>query len=282
MTSPSTIAAATWRHARIELRGHLTGWRLLAWAVMPFVMVITVWTLSGTPVKSSTIDLAAYLLPGLITVCTTVTGMNSMIVQLASAEEDGSLLRAKSIPGALAAHLWGEICVVAALSLLPLVCYVAVMALAWPDLLPGNPLAWVTMIAVTGLGMLATFPVSVVIGAWCRRTLRSMMLSMVIYVLAALSGLFFPLSLLALWAQIPLQGLPFYWVGLGLRTTLLPADIVAVEVTQSWRLELTFVVLALWAIVGLALAPRALRHLSRRQSASVLAATRDRFLARGY
>jgi ABC-2 type transport system permease protein len=78
------------------------------------------------------------------------------------------------------------------------------------------------------------------------------------------------------------QAFPVYWLGLGTRSAILPAEMVAVEIGQSWRTVEMFVVLGVWAVIGLLLAPILLRRMARRQSGSALAKLHERFLAKGY
>jgi ABC-2 type transport system permease protein len=43
-----------------------------------------------------------------------------------------------------------------------------------------------------------------------------------------------------------------------------------------------FAVLALWAVLGMVLAPILLRRMARRQSGSTVAAARERIMSKGY
>ena len=73
---------------------------------------------------------------------------------------------------------------------------------------------------------------------------------------------------------------PVYWVGLGARAALLPSSLASVEIDGSWRLPLAFLVLALWSLLGLALAPTVLRRMARHESGSRVAARRERAMLR--
>jgi ABC-2 type transport system permease protein len=98
--------------------------------------------------------------------------------------------------------------------------------------------------------------------------------------LAAISGIFYPISSLPQWAQGIAQVFPMYWMGLGMRSALLPGSAVVVEIGQSWRHLETLGVLAVWAVIGLALAPIVLRRMARRESGSSVAARREKALQR--
>ena len=88
--------------------------------------------------------------------------------------------------------------------------------------------------------------------------------------------------MLPTWLQWVGQAFPFYWVGLGARAAMLPSEMAAAEIGESWRTVETFTVLGVWAVVGLVLAPIALRRMARRQSGSTVAAARDRIMSKGY
>jgi ABC-2 type transport system permease protein len=96
----------------------------------------------------------------------------------------------------------------------------------------------------------------------------------------AISGIFYPITALPGWLQGLAQVFPVYWLGLGMRSALLPAGAVAVEIGDSWRHLETAAVLGAWAVAGLLIAPALLRRMARRESGSAVAARRDRALRR--
>jgi ABC-2 type transport system permease protein len=78
--------------------------------------------------------------------------------------------------------------------------------------------------------------------------------------LAAISGVFYPITHLPHWLQWAGQVFPLYWLGLGTRPALLPANLASVEIGHSWRHLATFGVLSAWAVAGLLVAPILLRR----------------------
>jgi ABC-2 type transport system permease protein len=60
------------------------------------------------------------------------------------------------------------------------------------------------------------------------------------------------------------QVFPMYWLGLGMRSSLLPDSGLVLEIGHSWREWQTFGVLGAWALLGLILAPIVLRRMTRR------------------
>ncbi len=98
--------------------------------------------------------------------------------------------------------------------------------------------------------------------------------------LVSISGIFYPISGFPGWLQGVAQLFPVYWLGLGVRSALLPGALASVELGHSWRHLETFGVLGLWAVAGLVLAPVVLRRMARRESGSAVAARRERAMAR--
>ena len=98
--------------------------------------------------------------------------------------------------------------------------------------------------------------------------------------LIATSGIFYPITNFPTWLQWVGQAFPVYWLGLGMRSALLPDEMAAVEFGQSWRHLETLGVLGAWAVAGLILAPIVLRRMARRESGSSVAARREKALQR--
>jgi ABC-2 type transport system permease protein len=71
-----------------------------------------------------------------------------------------------------------------------------------------------------------------------------------------------------------------YWLGLGMRSALLPDTAVGVELGGSWRQLETIGVLGAWAVLGLIVAPIVLRRMARRESGARVAERREQLLQR--
>jgi ABC-2 type transport system permease protein len=96
----------------------------------------------------------------------------------------------------------------------------------------------------------------------------------------AISGIFYPITSLPGWLQGVGQVFPIYWLGLGMRSALLPGSAAGVEIGESWRHLETVGVLSAWAVAGLLLAPIVLRRMARRESGSTVAGRREKALQR--
>jgi ABC-2 type transport system permease protein len=143
-----------------------------------------------------------------------------------------------------------------------------------PGLAIGDPAAWLTLLRVLLLGMVTTLPLGAVLGSVFTTVRSQGLLTLPILGVIAISGVFYPIAVLPEWVQWTAQAFPIYWLGLGMRSALLPGGAVAVELGESWRHLETIGVLGAWAVLGVLLAPVVLRRMARRESGSSVAERR--------
>ncbi len=187
---------------------------------------------------------------------------------LAMAREDGTLLRYKTAPHGLLAYFTGQL-VTQALAVVPQLLVLLVPSFLLFDVMAGGADGWLTLAWVLALGLLATLPIGMIIGALVPSTQRMGTWGMLpILVLTGISGILFPVQELWGWVQVVAQAFPTYWIGLGMRSAFLPDAAAALEIGGSWRTAQTVLVLSAWAVVGALLTPIVLRRMARRQSGS--------------
>jgi ABC-2 type transport system permease protein len=200
---------------------------------------------------------------------------------LATEREDGTLLRLKSVPGGMTGYVSGQLtrnCLETAFSMTILLVPASFLVSG----LTANGIGGVMeALGFILLGLFAVLPLGFIVGSVFKNP-RSVggwgMLAMgaIVWV----SGIFSPLATAAGWMQVVGQLTPTYWLGLGLRSALLPESAAAVEIDGSWRTLATVGVLLLWAVAGFLLAPPLLRRMARRESGSSVAARREKALQR--
>jgi ABC-2 type transport system permease protein len=200
--------------------------------------------------------------------------------RLVADREDSTLLRAKAIPNGMLGYLLGRVVNASA----QIVCAVAVTLVVGAFLVTGLAIAspgnWLTLAWVLALGLLATLPLGAVLGALFPNTRATALIFLLLGGLAAVSGIFYPITHLPAFLQWLGQVFPLYWLGLGMRSALLPHTMAAAEIGHSWRHLVTFGVLSAWAIAGLVLAPVMLRRTARRESGSAVSARREKAMRR--
>jgi ABC-2 type transport system permease protein len=264
----------------IEIWQTLTYWPDLVQALFfSGVSVVALVVMRGHHVPGTTFSLGSLTLPGVIGMNIAVGGVTGVTALLAIDREDGTLLRAKATPSGMSAYVIGKIVLTAATVVLGLALMLIVGLFAFPGL-HVTAIGWLTLAWVTALGLLATIPLGILLGSLIAdpRFIGAIVLPFA--GLAAISGIFYPITHLPGWLQAIGQVFPMYWLGLGMRAALLPGALRSVELDGSWRLGYVLLALCGWAALGLLVAPTVLRRMAQRESGSRVAARRERAMLR--
>ncbi|TDO46368.1 ABC-2 type transport system permease protein [Kribbella sp. VKM Ac-2527] len=264
----------------IELRQSFTnGADLVSHFLWPTLMLVALFFLRDREFGSTGFALGLLALPSILGM-NAAMGMVSMSQLLTADREDGTLLRAKATPNGMRGYLIGRV-VSVALGLLADLAILLIPGLLIIDgLAIGDVGSWLTLLWVLVLGLIATLPIGAVLGSLFTSARGQGLVQLPVLGLIAISGIFYPITALPGWVQWIAQLSPIYWMGLGMRSALLPAEAVAVEIGDSWRHWETVAVLGVWAILGLLIAPVVLRRMARRESGSTVASRRERALQR--
>nr|BFE72391.1 ABC transporter permease [Actinoplanes digitatis] len=265
----------------LELRQSVTnGGDLFNHFFWPVLMLVTLWFLRDRPFGHGDIPLGALVLPSILGM-NTAMAMVSMSQQLTADREDGTLLRAKATPNGVLGYLTGKLISVSGGLLIDLAIFLvpAVVPGTRAGRGPARRLARPGGGAGAGPGGHAAC-YGAVLGSVFTSARSQGLLTLPVLAVIAISGVFYPITVLPGWLQAVAQGFPVYWLGLGMRSALLPPGAVAVEIGESWRHLETVAVLGAWAVAGLLIAPLVLRRMARRESGSSVAERRDRALQR--
>lgn len=278
-----TLAAARAGVSRgwIEMRQTFTNTQDLWNYIFPTVVLFAVmFFMRGSTVPGTTFSLSSRTLPSTLGMSVAFGGLITMAMALATEREDGTLLRAKATPNGMVGYLVGKIVVVAGMTIFSITLYLVTGAGLVGGLNLGDPGGWLTLAWVSVLGMVATFPIGAILGALVSNPRNMGLIMLPMMGLIATSGIFYPITNFPVWLQGIAQVFPIYWLGLGMRSALLPDSMAAVEFGHSWRHLETAGVLGAWAVAGLILAPIVLRRMARRESGSSVAARREKAMQR--
>lgn len=268
-----------WQRGLIELRQSFTnGPELFSHFLWPVLMLAALFFLRHRDFGSTGFLLGALALPSILGM-NAAMGMVSMSQQLTADREDGTLLRAKAVPNGMGSYLIGKVVSVAG-GLLVDLAILLIPGLLLVDGLALGSAHWFTLVWVLVLGLVATLPIGAVLGSVFTTARSQGLIQLPMLALIAVSGIFYPITALPGWLEGIGQLTPVYWMGLGMRSALLPGEAVVVEVGESWRHLETAAVLGIWAVAGLLLAPVVLRRMARRESGSKVAERRERALQR--
>lgn len=270
------------RRGRTEFGNSVrSGQDLAYYVIVSVILLVVLWLSRDNTLPNTDVPVALFMLPGLLALQIVFSGAYGLATQLATEREDGTLLRLKSVPGGMTGYVVGqmlrttlEIAFSMAIVLIPAFFFL-------PGLTANGITGWMEAIGFLLLGLLAVLPLGFVIGSVFSSPRSVGGWGMLVMIgIVWVSGIFYPLAQMAGWAQVLGQLTPTYWLGLGVRSALLPESAAAVEIDGSWRTLATLGVLLAWAVAGFLLAPTLLRRMARRESGSSVAARRDKALQR--
>jgi ABC-2 type transport system permease protein len=263
----------------IELRQSFRGGALIGQLFWPVATLVAIFVLRDRSFRESGLTLGTLALPSVLGMYVALGGL--LVIQYLSAErEDGTLLRAKATPHGIGGYFIGKLVMVSG----TLLAYLTILLVPGLFMVEGLDVgsigSWLTLAWVLLLGLVATLSIGAVLGSLISSPRGAGYMSIPVIALIAISGVFYPITALAGWLQAIAQVFPFYWLGLGMRSALLPASAASVEIGESWQHLETVGVLGAWAAVGLVVAPIVLRRTARRESGSRVAERREKALHR--
>ncbi|MEU4687773.1 ABC transporter permease [Actinoplanes sp. NPDC023714] len=264
----------------VELRQTLTNAQDVFGYLLPAaLLLVTLLLMRGSTVPGTDFALGAHTFVSSLAMLVVIAGVMTTAQYLAMDREDGTLLRAKATPDGMTGYLVGKGVLVAGVSVVS--CLVVLpAAFVIGDGLELGAGGALTLLWLVPLAFLSTMPIGAMLGALFDNVRTLSLLMLPIFGLVGISGIFYPITALPGWLQGVAQIFPMYWLGLGLRSALLPDALVAAELGGSWRHLPTVVMLGIWSVAGLALAPGVLRRMARRESGSAVAARRERAMTR--
>lgn len=234
------------------------------------------WFRRNTEIEGTGLMLPSVSMPSILGALIAFGVVVGPAYSLAMEREDGTLLRSKAVPHGMLGYVTGQLTYQSA-NLVPSLASILIPAFfLFDNLMHKGAPGWLTMLWVTVLGLLATMPLGIIIGSLVPGTQKVGTWGMLpIMLLAGISGVFTSMDSLWGWVQNVAQIFPMYWLALGMRSAFLPDAAAAVEITGSWRTLETVVVLSLWALFGLVVAPIVLRRMAQRQSGSAVEKARE-------
>ncbi|VFB00339.1 ABC transporter permease [Nocardia cyriacigeorgica] len=282
--NPTTVAIrAGFRRARIESRMLFTNAEDVAGLVLtPGLILTALFFMRNSTFQETGLKLGALALPSVLGMIIGFNGLYTIAQYLVLDREDGTLLRAKATPNGMIGYFIGKIGASAGAVLAQVVILLGVGMVIVGGVSLDSVGSWLTLVWVLALGLLAVLSIGAVLGAVFDDPRGLFFFTMPLMGLVAISGIFYPITGLPGWLQVIGQVFPMYWIGLGMRSAMLPASAEAVELEQSWRHLETAAVLGIWATAGMLLAPIVMRRMARRESGAAMAERREKALQRAY
>jgi ABC-2 type transport system permease protein len=282
VSATGNAVACGLRRGRTEFMNSVrAGQDIAYYVIVSLIVLFVLWLNRNGTLPGTDVSVALFMLPGLLALQIVFSGAYGVATQLATEREDGTLLRLKSVPGGMTGYVVGQMLRTTMEIAFSMVILLIPASFFITGLNANGLTGWMEALGYILLGLLAVLPLGFVIGSVFKNP-RSvggwgmLVMGAVIWV----SGIFTPLAGMAGWVQVLGQLTPTYWLGLGLRSALLPEAAAAAEIDGSWRTLATVGLLLLWAIIGFLLAPPLLRRMARRESGSSVAARREKALQR--
>ena len=280
-TRTQKIAATGWDRARVLIKLAVTSKMeivglLLTPGIFLFMASQRSGFVAGTHIKQSLL-----MVTGGVAMVAAIEGLSSTASMISMDRHDGTMLRLRGTPDGMPAYLVGRmlhICVRAAAAAIVML-IAAHLAFAMP--LPSTPLKWATLIWVLVLGILATVPLGATLGALLDSQRASALLQLPVYALVMLSGVFVPFAAMPRYVQWVLEVFPVKWMAQGIRSAMLPDQMLVAETSHSWQRPWVALVLVAWIVAGMWLAPKMLHRAARKESGSKLAGRRQTSIAGG-
>ena len=221
--------------------------------------------IGDNPVPGTTVSTGTFMTPGFLAFGIFSTGLTALPMLIAADREEGTLMRARTLPRGIRVYLTGR----AVTTLLTIALNAALVLLVAVPLAgvpaPATPARWLTIAWVLVLGTLAVVPLGAVIGSLLSGPkTAAAILALPTMLLMLVSGVMFPLESLPGLVRGIAQVFPLYWQALGLRAAFLPDSILATEAGGSQALGRAAAVLGTWAVGGMVLAPWLLRRVRGR------------------
>lgn len=245
------------------------------------VFVVVLYLNRATQIEGAGITVALLIFPGVIALVASFSALMGLATVVATEREDGTLLRCKAMPHGLRGYVVGQVTRTGLEALFSLALLLIPAVLIVGELRDTDPLGVLQMMVVLVLGLAGCVSIGLAIGSFFKNPRAVggwgfLIMGGLIFI----SGLFAPITTLPSWLQVIGQIFPLYWIGLGLRSGLLPDTAVGIEVGESWRTWETFAALGGWAALGMVLAPVLLRRMARRESGSGVAERRQAAMQR--
>jgi ABC-2 type transport system permease protein len=240
----------------------------------------TLFFMRNATLPGTSFSLGAATVPGVLGAGIVFNGLNSAAGYLSIDREDGTLLRAKATPNGMLGYLVGKTTALSMAQVTSILLVLVPCLFLYSELAPDGVWSYLNLLWVLALGLVATLPLGAALGSLTNSPRSIALITLPIMGMGAISGIFYPITALPGWVQGIAQVFPMYWLGLGMRSALLPDGAVVVEIGQSWRPLPTLAVLLAWAVIGLALAPVLLRRMARREAGSSVAERREKAMQR--
>lgn len=224
--------------------------------LLPMILLVIFGSVfSGQDLGGSGITFSQYFVAGMIASGILYTSFQNLAIAIPMEREDGTLKRLRGTPLPPASFFIGKIGMVFVAYVAQVAILIAVGVLLFGIDIPTTSLAIFTFIWVSILGLIAFTLLGIAYSVVPKQGRgAAALVTPVVLVLQFTSGVFFVFSDLPQWMQSFASLFPLKWLTQAMRSVFLPDSAAAMEVSGSWELGMTAIVLVIWIILGALLA----------------------------
>lgn len=254
-----------WHQAVLELRRKYTPLKILATFTGPVILFIAIRL--GIINRIGGVGVFRWIACAYVGTALSINGLVTLSSTIIGDQEDGSLLRAKTIPSGFLAHIFAKVMILSTESAISITLMLATAQIAAKQWIMKPTLWMATLPLIMVLSIAVIAPLGLIAGGFSRKITDIIYICIIAYALIGISDLLVPPGFMPNWLTLIAKVFPFYWLGYLSRLSLLgPNSPLTLLPTLDWVLGC--IILWSWLLIGLFLLPKAVRALSRRQSPS--------------
>ncbi len=269
------------RRGWIEFRNSLRAPEdLMYYVLLNGILAVVLYLNRDNMIEDADISVAHFIVPNALAMVVVFGAAYGLATVVVTEREDGTLLRAKSVPRGMRGYVVGQ----SARVTYETIFGSAIILIAATALIDGlwdrGIVGFLGVVALIVLGLLACAPIGFVLGSIFKNPRSVGGWGMVVIGALVYASGIFSTGGLPRWVEIIGQLFPLHWLAAAMRAALLPDWAATLEPGGEWRVWQAVAVLSVWSVIGLVLAPRLLQRMARRESGSAVAQRRDKALTR--
>ena len=206
------------------------------------------------------VTFSQYFLAGMIASALVNTGFQQLAIMIPIERDFGTLKRLRGTPIALSSYFIGKIIVVFYSMVVQIALLLAFGIWLFDLQLPSSGDKWFRFVVLVVVGTICSTILGIAFSTVPKSGRgASAVVSPIVIILQFFSGVFFVFTTLPKWMQDFAALFPLKWLTQGMRSVFLPDSFATQEVAKSWETGRTYLVLAIWLILGTAIALRKFR-----------------------
>jgi ABC-2 type transport system permease protein len=179
------------------------------------------------------------------------TGFQSLAITIPMERDVGGLKRLRGTPMPASSYFIGKAILIAVSMIIQIALLFGFGLLFFGVEMPTEASKWLTFTWLVLLGSACSTALGIAFSIVPKSGRgASAVVSPIVIILQFFSGVFFVFTQLPTWMQQLAAIFPLKWLTQGMRSVFLPDSFAAQEVAKSWETGRTFLILALWLVIG--------------------------------